>query len=89
MFAALPRLVAAEPAVPGWSETSNGLSSCQHSRVEWPSWAPMAVTFSLSGAAAGIDSPTSVKADENTWATRIVAANEPRGTIEELWVGQI
>lgn len=36
----------------------------------------MAVTFSLSAAAAGMDSPTTIKADENTWATRIVAADE-------------
>lgn len=45
-----PSCACALPDVPGSLDVSNGWSSCQHSRVDEPSCAPMAVTLSFSEA---------------------------------------
>lgn len=46
------------PAIPGSVATLTGASSCQHSRVERPWFAPMAVTFNFRAAAVEVQNKT-------------------------------
>jgi hypothetical protein len=48
----IAKLQRALPCMPGWVETENGVSSCQHSNKDTPWYALIAVTFSLSAVTA-------------------------------------
>ena len=52
MFETLPRTTDALPMIPGMVATENGVSICQHSMVDAPLEAPMAVMFKFSAVAA-------------------------------------
>lgn len=48
----VPKLSAADPAVPAWEDSTKPGSRAQHSSVDLLSWAPITVTLSVLGIAA-------------------------------------